>query len=104
MKDIEGIKMSTRSDMCESILGIYPIISDIDERKLSFFGKLCNLDTDSLTKHIFLSRLYDFINNDEIPFSGFLKDLDEILNKYNLLQHLRTFTEKCQFPGRNKWK
>lgn len=81
--------------MCESMFGIYPIISEIDKRKL-FFGKLCNLDSDS-----FLSRLYDFINNDERPFSGFLHD---ILIKYNLLQHLRTFTANSQFPVRNEWK
>lgn len=30
MKDIQGFKISTRSDMCESMLGIYPIISEID--------------------------------------------------------------------------
>lgn len=86
VKDVQGLKFSTTSDMCESMLGSNPIISKID--KNNFF-------------------LY-FIYTNRRPFFRFLKGLGlyEILNKYNLLQHLRTFIEKSLFPrpGRNEWK
>lgn len=70
--------------MCESIFGRYLIISRID--KQNFF--------------------LNFIINNRRPFYRFLKDLVlyEVLNKYNLLQHLRTCFEKSRFPGRNEWK
>lgn len=103
-KDIQGMKISTRSDMCESMIGLHPIISEIDKRKLVFFGKLCKLDTNSLSKNIFLFRLYDLLQGDIKQFSGFLKDIYEILIKYNLLQYLRSFVEVGQFPGKKDWK
>jgi hypothetical protein len=88
-KDIQGMKISTRLDMCESMLGLYPIILEIDKRKLVFFGKLCKLDTDCLSKNIFLYRLYGLLQGDVKSLSGFLKDIYEILIKYNLIQYLK---------------
>ena len=37
-------------------------------------------------------------------FSGFLKDLQEILKRYNLLHHLQRFIEKGPFPNKTTWK
>lgn len=71
IKDIQWLKISTRTDMCERMRSIFPIISEIDRR--CFFGKLCNLDTDSLTKKKSSSMQYDFLNDDGRPFSWFLK-------------------------------
>lgn len=67
IKDTQGLKISTRSDRCEIMLGIYPIVSEIDKRKLLFFGKICKLDTVCLTRNMFLAELYDLINNDGGP-------------------------------------
>lgn len=104
IKDIQGLKISTRSDMCESMLGLHPIVSEIDKRKLAFFGKLCKLDINCLTKNIFLLRLCDFLQDGNKPFSGFLKDIYEILAKYNLLQYLHLFLEAGNFPEKKDWK
>lgn len=98
LKDIQGLKISTRSDMCESMLGLHPIISEIDKRKLAFFGKLCKLDINCLAKNIFLLRLCDLLQDSVKQPSGFLKDIYELLAKYSLLQHLHLFLETGKFP------
>lgn len=70
--------------MCESMFGLYFIVLEIDKRKLVFFGKLCKFDINCLMKNIFLFRLCDFLQDGNKLFFGFLKDIYEILVKYNL--------------------
>lgn len=57
-KHAMNLPKQTRSDMCESLFGLLPITSEIDKRKLQFLGRLCRLESDSLTKQIFLNRLF----------------------------------------------
>lgn len=52
-KNAMGLPKTTRSDICESLFGLLPISSEIDKRKLLFFGRLCDLDTKTLTKQIY---------------------------------------------------
>ena len=75
IKDIQDLKISTRSDMCESMRGMLSITCEIDKRKLLFSGKVCKLDCNYLTKAIFLTRLYDFIQNNGKQFTGTYKGL-----------------------------
>ena len=42
-KHAMGLPRQTRSDMCESMLGLLPITAEIDTKKLQFFGRLCEL-------------------------------------------------------------
>lgn len=44
VKYILNLKVTTRSDMCQSLLGLHPILTYIDKRKLSFLQKLCNME------------------------------------------------------------
>lgn len=82
------------------MLGIYPIETEIDKRKLVFFGKLCNFETNVLSKQIFLYRLQDFIINEGKQVSGFLQDIWQILLKYDLLNYLQIFLNEAKFPGK----
>jgi hypothetical protein len=59
---------------------------------------------DMLMFLIFLYRLYDLLQGDGKSLSGFLKDIYEILIKYNLIQYLKSFIEAGQFPGKKDWK
>ena len=90
--------------MCESMLGMLSLTCEIDKRKLLFFGKVCKLDCNYLTKGIFLTRLHDFIQKNGKQFSGLIKDLYKILNQYSLLHHLQLLIEKGQFPYKTTWK
>ena len=58
VKRIQNLRTCTRSDICQSLLGIHPISSYIDTRKLLFLQKLCSLDDNFLTKRIFMTRLF----------------------------------------------
>jgi hypothetical protein len=50
VKGIQNLRPRKRSDMCQSLLGIHPILSYIDIRKLLFLQKLCSLDGNFITK------------------------------------------------------
>lgn len=50
VKDIINVKTRTRSDMCQSLVGLRPIVSTIEKRKLYFLHKLCTLSDCYLTK------------------------------------------------------
>ena len=54
IKQMLDLKTVTRSDMCQSILGVYPILSYIEQRKLYFLQKLCSLSNVYHTKKLFL--------------------------------------------------
>lgn len=47
-------------DICESFFDVLTIDAEIDARKLLFFGRLCRLSSNALTKKIFLTRFYSF--------------------------------------------
>ena len=50
VKRIQNLRTCTWSDMCQSLLRIYPISSYIDTRKLLFLQKLCSLHDSFLIK------------------------------------------------------
>jgi hypothetical protein len=80
------------------MLGVYPIEAEIDKRKLMLFDKLCNLGQGTLSKQIFLYRLHDFIANEGKERSKFIRDIWQILLKYNIMNYLQSFVNQTQFP------
>ena len=56
VKLILNLQTSTRSDMCESLVGLYRIIAVIDKRKLNFLQCLINCKATSIPKQIFIRR------------------------------------------------
>ena len=61
LKYILKLKTSTRSDMCQSLVGLHPIASVIEKRKLYFLQKLCTLDDKYITENCFLTRLFSHL-------------------------------------------
>ena len=58
-KKIQSFHVRTRTDIRLSMLGWKSVVSQIDDRKLSFLGRLCNM---SNTVHAIYSMLaYPFI-------------------------------------------
>ena len=52
--------MRTRTDIALGLVGMYPLLSEIDKRKLNLFGQLCRLEMRSRVKNVFLLRLSSF--------------------------------------------
>jgi hypothetical protein len=63
VKHIQRFKISTRSDICESRVGLRPIITEIDKRKLLFLGKTIHYTMDSIymTKQIFSVEIIHYV-------------------------------------------
>jgi hypothetical protein len=79
VKRIQNSRTCTRSDMCQSLVGIHPISSYIDTRKLLFLQKLCSLDDNFLMKSIFMTRLFSYFADNSRKQFGFIPDIIEIL-------------------------
>ena len=57
-KNSLNLPKSCRSDTCESLFDTLPIVAEIDARKQLFFGRLCRLSPNNLTKFIFLTKTF----------------------------------------------
>ena len=93
-----------RSDICESLLNVLPIESEIDARKLLFFGRLCRMNCDTLHKQIFLARLFSHLENLANTQYGFIPDILRLLVDYDLLPFLSNWLENGHFPEKYIWK
>jgi hypothetical protein len=69
-------------------------------RKLLFFGRLYNLDTKTLTKRIFLHRLFTYLPSPELKQLGFIHDVVRLLYRYNLHGHLLQYLQDGDFPAK----
>lgn len=69
----------TRSDMCESILGLLAVTADIYIKKSQSFGRLCELNTKFLTKRIFIVCLFSYLFNAKTKHYGVFQDTIFIL-------------------------
>ena len=83
--------------MCESMLGLYNLMAEVNRRKLLFLGKLCTLPSSSVPNQLFYLRLFLFF--DGYKYSEFMSDIWSILGKYGFSQYVRDFVNKLEFPS-----
>ena len=100
---MQGIPCRTRSDIALGMTGCRLIESEIDYRKLSFFGQLCNLDVGYLVKKIFIDRLVRY-NVSPYKKRGFIPDIYKLLCKYQIENHYRSYLNTGIFPSTYQWK
>ncbi|VDI82238.1 Hypothetical predicted protein [Mytilus galloprovincialis] len=81
VKHIQGLSRRTRSDMCESMINLERLPVLVEKRKLTFLCKLCEMKAESLTKQIFIYRLYQFFGDTCRKQYGFIPDVINILSK-----------------------
>ena len=103
-KNVMNLPQRYRSDICESLFDVLPIDSEIDARKLLFFGRLCRLKYNTLPKEIFLTRLFSYAENLTRTQYGFIPDIVRILHKYDLSPYLQTWLHDGTFPEKLIWK
>ena len=104
VKRIQNLKPRTRSDMCQSLLGIHPILSYIDTRKLLFLQKLCSLDYNFLAKRIVMTRLFSYFADNSRNHFGFIPDIIGILYHYELSDYLVEYLLQGIFSPKQLWK
>lgn len=103
-KSAQNLPSRTRSDICESLLNILPISTEIDTRKLLFFGRPCRMSYQTLPKQIFLVRLFSYFEGLGKSQCGFIPDVINLMNTYDLLTYLYQWVESGSFPSKLSWK
>ena len=77
------IPKRTRSGMCESILGLTRITSEIHKQKLLFLQKLTSLPSNFTAKQVFTHRLAHYMVCPHTS-TGYFPDIKSILTRYDL--------------------
>ena len=65
-KRIQGFPIRTRTDICESMLGLYPISCEVIIRKMLFLHKLLSLPCYFVSHQIFLRKLHLYLTNSPV--------------------------------------
>ena len=102
-KKVQGFHQYVRSDMCESMLGLYRMEAEIDRRKLLFFRRLCTFPPNALALQIFLFKLFMYVDNNSYD-SWFTSDIWLLLSKYNLIHYITTYINTMELPSKLQWK
>ena len=106
VKKIQGFPLRTRTDICESMLGLHPLYAEIIKQKLMFLHKIMSLSADTISSQIFFRRLYLYVTDEDLVSSGFIPDICKILCHYNLQFYfiLNAFSNGARFPGKYEWR
>jgi hypothetical protein len=105
VKKIQGFNIRTRSDMSESMLGLYRLRSQIEKKKLLFLHKILSLPSGCLTKELFLRKYFMYLLDRTSVKLGFIPDICTIIEKYKLHFILNNFVHNSgMLPPKIVWK
>ncbi|CAG2206950.1 unnamed protein product [Mytilus edulis] len=93
--------------MCLSLIGWFNLDSFINERKLLFFGRICNLPQRAISFRILVRRLFElqYFNQQNINCaSDFSKDCVDLFYIHHLSDYLTKFMTSETFPSQRIWK
>jgi len=104
VKCIQGFQVQTRSDICESMLGLYRLNSEVDKRKLMFLHKILSLSHEHITKSIFIRRYMKFLQNPSSITKSFISDIVKLLSRYHLQYLINNYIAYNTVPSKYEWK
>ena len=90
--------------MCESMLRLFRLPSEVDRKKLMFIYKILSLQSHTVTKNIFLRRYFSYITLPNNGVKGFVPDICRLLIKYNLEGLLNNYISSQRLPSKYEWK
>ena len=103
IKFMQFLPFNTRTDIALSMVSMNSIESEIDRRKLTFLGQLCNLYIEYFAKRVFLNRILSYMQSPSST-TGFLPDIYKICYKYDLSSYIDKFAICGEFPSKWAWK
>ena len=103
-KKLQGFARRTRSDIAESMLGLFRISSLIETRKLMFLHKILCLPEACITKEIFIRKYFMYLSDKNSVTLGFIPDICRTVIKYNLQPILNNFFCDNSLPSKYSWK
>jgi len=105
VKKILGLSVQTRSDMCESMVGLHKLKYDIDVKKLIFLHKILSFDSANVSRNIFIRRYYAYVSGNSHVRYGFVPDICNILINYQLQDFVnQCLTNPNSIPNKTSWK
>lgn len=104
IKYIQRLPLFTNNQASLSCLGLVPIETEINYKKLQFLGQLVRLPCQYLSKRIFINRLVRYKSCIERQSLGFIPDVLGLLRKYDLMHYVDIFLETAYFPSKYQWK
>ena len=103
IKRMQSLGMYTRTDTALSLIGIFPLEIEIDLKKLTLFGQFFRANTCTWMKRVFLFRLLSYVNCHENVQQGFIPDVLNLLEKYQLIHVVHTYLSCSNFPSKFAW-
>ena len=105
VKKIQGFTMRTRSDICESMLGLIRLSAEVEKRKLMFLHKILTLQSYTICQQIFIRKYFMYLDNTSSVKYGFVPDVCKLLYKYRLQYIMNYYIENNNmFPSKGEWK
>lgn len=107
VKRIQGFTTRTRSDICESMVGLYKLSADIEIRKLMFLHKILSQSNNCTSKNIFILRYITFASDKRARQSmlGFIPDIIRILHMYGIGHIVHdVLANPMALPSKHCWK
>ena len=103
IKYMQGFGIRTRTDVALGLLGVLPLESEVDFKKLNLLGQLCRNDTHCWITPVFRIRLESYFVNPTGQV-GFFRDIMRLLEKYGLSEYIETYKMCNIFPSKPIWK
>ena len=105
VKKIQGITISIRSDICESMLGLIRLSAEVEKRKLMFLYTILTLRSNTICQQIFVRNYFMYLDNTSSVKYGYIPDVCKLLYKYKLQYIMNYYIENNPaFPSKSKWK
>ncbi|MEW8547065.1 MAG: hypothetical protein AB2693_26415, partial [Candidatus Thiodiazotropha sp.] len=103
-KSLQRFPTRTRTDIALGMLGWLPLMSYVEQKKLSFLHNLCTMPPNMLSRQVFDLRLNLFTLRGNKNQLGFIPDIWKVLKKYDLDDYLHRYLATAMFPSKYAWK
>ncbi|MES9879758.1 MAG: reverse transcriptase family protein [Sedimenticola sp.] len=103
IKLMQGLSTQTRTDIALGVIGEKSLQTEIDRKKLVYFGQLCLLPNDCRIKDVFINRLIHY-GTSPARKRGFVPDIYRLLAKYSLMHYAQNYVTEGEFMSKYAWQ
>ena len=104
MQKVFHLPKFTNGPVLMKVSGLRSIESEIHYRKLLFFAKILDIEPGDLVDRLYLTRDESFSLAHSLNSIGLVKNIFEILQKYDLINYFHTWYYEEHFPSYLNWK
>ena len=105
-KAIQSFTVRTHDEIARGMVGWHTMESIINNKKLAFLERIIHLSVYTMSKQMFLIRLFEYYFHNEQKKStmrGYIPDIFAILNQYKLTEYMHGYVTGTAFPNKQHW-